>query len=112
MSARYLRQVPDGEPFDPTMTGVSDLRVFSPGDVLRSSGGYSLITAIDQYDARTLLAYLLPISTPPDGARIHDLRDNDVRNLWRNGVTSDGKAPCEVMSFEEARVLYAQAFQD
>lgn len=112
MTARYLRQVPEGEPYDPTMTAVADLRVFVIGDVLNTSNGYHLITAIDRLDARTVLAHLLPIPAPHDGTRIHDLRDAAVRNFYVNGIMTDGRAPRDVMSLDEARAFYRQVMSE
>lgn len=108
MSGRYLRQVAPDERYDPTMTGVPDLSMFHVGDFVISDN-VSHITALHVIDHRTRFADLAPSAVPPDVALAaggHDLRDADVRNFWLNGLLSDGRVPCDVISFEQAAELY------
>lgn len=109
MPGRYLRQVAPGERYDPTMTGVPDISVFHVGDFVIADDEVSHITALHDIDHRTRFADLAPSTISVDLALEtggHDLRDADVRNFWLNGLLSDGRAPCDVISFEQAAELY------
>ena len=46
------------------------------------------------------------------GATIHDLRENDARNFYYNGMLDDGRAPADVMTFEAAQRIYERALDD
>lgn len=109
MPGRYLRQVAPGERYDPTMTGVPDISVFHVGDFVIADDEVSHITALHDIDPRTRFADLDRSAVSVDVALAaggHDLRDADVRNFWLNGLLSDGRAPCDVMSLEQAAELY------
>src|SRR6185503_2825808 len=112
MRGRYVRNVKPGERFDPTMTGVEDITVFRPGDYLQSRDEYLLVMHIRTIDARTRFLECIEMEQYRPGARIHDLRENDARNFYYNGMMSDGRAPTDVMTFEEARRIYGQALHD
>lgn len=106
MRGRYVRNVKPGERFDPTMTGVEDVSVFRPGNYLQSHDGYLLVMHIQVLDARTRFLECVEMSEHRPGAPLHDLRDNDARNFYYNGMMRDGRAPADVMTFEEAQQLY------
>jgi hypothetical protein len=115
---RYVRNVKPGERFDPTMTGVDDVTVFRVGDFIRSHSGYDHIIAIDEApfgkpDTRFIHLFEMgQMIVPLAGEAIHDLRENDTRNFYYNGMSSDGRAPADVMTFEEAKHAYEQALND
>ena len=108
MPGRYIRNVRSGEQWDPTMTGVEDVGVFHPGDYIQSSRGYMLVMHIQRIDARTRFLECIDIDAYRPGATLHDLRENDARNFYYNGMMNDGRAPADVMTFEEAKQLYQQ----
>lgn len=106
MKGRYVRNVKAGERWDPTMTEVDDVTVFCPGDYLRSHDVYMLIMHIRIIDTRTRFLECIEMNEYRSGAQLHDLRENDARNFYYNGMMSDGRAPVDVMTLDEARRIY------
>jgi hypothetical protein len=74
MIGKYLRRLTH-KPCDPTMTYMEDPYIVKVGDWLQDNEGYHRVLSIDEYRSDIRFAHLTGHTAPPNGAVIHDLRD-------------------------------------
>lgn len=113
MNGRYIRQKRVGLR-DPTMTHVEDPFVFQVGHAVRTYWGWEIITDIEEKmfnDPMTRFVVLEPLGGADLDVMLgepgwHDLRPYDVENFHQSAWRTDGRPLKDVVSIEEARVIY------